>query len=144
MDATVGLIIITVITGVFSVITLKIQKNQDKLIAKIDEQTVFIEQEKAVRQKLVQAEKRRDTVIEQVTLLSMQTNVHMINCLDNLDPHVRNTMKAKADELELSYQKASEEIRDISTQYQLLIAVSKEFQDNFETISKRAKGNKSS
>ena len=52
MDQYLSTVIIAIITGVFSVITLLIQKKQDKVISKIDEQTLFIEREKALKQKL--------------------------------------------------------------------------------------------
>jgi len=51
VDQYLSTVIIAIITGVFSVITLLIQKKQDKVISKIDEQTLFIEREKALKQK---------------------------------------------------------------------------------------------
>ena len=57
MDQYLSTVIIAIITGVFSVITLIIQKKQDRVINKIDEQTMFIEKEKALKQKLTKKEK---------------------------------------------------------------------------------------
>ena len=53
MDQYLSTVIISIITGIFSLITLLIQKKQDKVISKIDNQTVFIEREKMLKQKLL-------------------------------------------------------------------------------------------
>jgi len=52
MNEWTSAVIIALITSVFSVITLIIQKRQDKVINKIDEQSTFIEKEKKLKQKL--------------------------------------------------------------------------------------------
>ena len=50
MDQYLSTVIVAVITGIFSIITLIIQKRQDKVINKIDEQTMFIEKERKLKQ----------------------------------------------------------------------------------------------
>jgi len=143
MDPTIATIVITVITGIFSLITVRIQKNQDKLIKKIDEQTVFIEKEKTLRQKLVQAEKKRDRIIEQMTILSMKINIHLINTLSSeIDRRVVDDLKQTSLELESSYKEATESIKDISKEYEVLINMSNELQGDFDKHVARVKDKK--
>jgi len=137
MDPTIATVLITVITGVFSVITVKIQKNQSQLIKKIDEQTIFIDKEKALRQKLVQAEKKRDSIIEQMTILSMRINIHLVNALHEVDERIVRDLKQTSVELESSYKEASDTIKDISKEYDLLINMSNEFQKGFDKADKK-------
>jgi hypothetical protein len=67
MDQYLSTVIIALITGVFSVITLIIQKKQDHIVSKIDEQTSFIEKEKALKQKL-----EKDGIIKDYYDMMMQ------------------------------------------------------------------------
>lgn len=142
MDPIIGTILVALITGIFSIVTLRIQKNQDKLIRKIDEQTIFIEQEKSVRQKLVQAEKRRDGIIEQMTILSMKINIHLINTLAEVDGRIVDDLKKTSNELEASYKEASDAIKDISREYEVLINLSNHAQSELERMNANRKGNK--
>ena len=137
MDPTLSTVIIALMTGIFSVITVKIQKNQSKLIEKIDEQTIFIEKEKAIRQKLVQAEKKRDAIIEQATLLSMKINIHLINSISEIDQKIRDDLKSTSKELETEYKESLSVIRDISKEYDLIIQVSADLQREFERLANR-------
>ena len=140
MDPTISTIIIAVITGLFSIITIKIQKNQDKLIKKIEEQTVFIEKEKSIRQKLVQAEKDRDLVIEQMTVLNMKLNIQYVSSLsNNVDSRILEDLKQTSAELEQSYLTALGVVKDVSKEYELLVSVSNELQREFDNIAKRIK-----
>jgi len=136
MDPTIATVLITVITGVFSVITVKIQKNQGKLIKKIDEQSIFIDKEKALRQRLVQAEKKRDSIIEQMTILSMRINIHLVNALSEVDERIVNDLKQTSVELESSYKEASDNIKDISKEYDILINMSNDFQKSMQDSKK--------
>ena len=131
----VSAIIIAIITGLFSLITLRIQKNQNTLISKIDEQGIFIEKEKAIRQKLVQAEKRRDQIIAQVTILSMKISIHLINTIStDVDKRIIDDLKQTSNELESSYRETSTVIKDISKEYDILISVSDTFQNEFNKM----------
>lgn len=140
MDPIIGTILVALITGVFSVVTIRIQKNQDKLIRKIDEQTIFIEQEKTVRQKLVQAEKKRDGIIEQITILSMKINIQLINTLAKVDDRIVDDLKKTSHELEVAYKEASDVIKDISREYEVLINLSTHAQSELERMQVNRRG----
>ena len=134
MDVNIATIIITIITGIFSIITIKIQKTEGSLINKIDEQAVFIKKEKAMQQKLLQAEKKRDTIIEQITLFSMKINTHIILSIKGIDEKTISELKQTSIELENSYKEISEYIKTTSNEYELLIDILNAIQDDIRKI----------
>ena len=78
MDQYLSAVIITIITGIFSIITLKMQKKQDKVIDKIDQQTAFIEKEKSLKQKLTAKEKECESLIHGIMLMILDTNMYVV------------------------------------------------------------------
>jgi hypothetical protein len=130
MDPTLSTVLITVITGVFSVITLLINRNQNKLEDKLDEQNIVIEREKVIRQKLVQSEKKRDAVVQKMTILSLKVNVLLLTSLrDLVDQTVIDDLKATSKELETTYKDALNEIKSVSDEYDMLLSVSKDLKE---------------
>ena len=78
MDQYLSTVIIAVITGIFSIITLLIQRKQDKVINKIDKQAIFIEREKSLKQKMRQKEKEREMIIHEIMILILDTNLSIL------------------------------------------------------------------
>lgn len=125
MDQYLSTVIIAVITGVFSIITLMIQKKQENVINKIDSQTLFIEKEKTLKQKLTKKQAEQETIIHQIMLIILDTNLHIL----------KNTMIAGAiipDEkvfeqsakLKDDFNRITGEIQDISKEYEMLLDLS--------------------
>lgn len=135
MDPAIGSIIVAIIVGIFSIVTMKIQKNQNALIKKIDDQNVLIEKEKEVRQRLVQAEKKRDLIIEQMTIVTMKINIHLINALSQADPRIVDDLRATAKELETSYKAASNTVKEVAKEYEILIDVASEVQKEWDRLN---------
>lgn len=128
MDQYLSTVIIAIITGVFSVITLIIQKKQDRVINKIDEQTMFIEKEKALKQKLVKKEKEREEVIHDIILLILETNMAILKN----DQEVNNTViesrvVEKSSQLKEKYNTITEEIEGITREYNVVMEMTSQF-----------------
>lgn len=122
MDQYLSTVIITLITGIFSIITLIIQKKQDDVINKIDSQTSFIEKEKSLKQKLTKKRAEQEDLIHHILLLILDTNLHIL----------RNTMIAgaivpdesvfqKSEEMKNQFKELNQEIQDISKEYDMLL-----------------------
>lgn len=129
MDQYLSTVIIAIITGVFSVITLLIQKKQDKVISKIDEQTLFIEREKALKQKLTKKETERETLIHEIMILILDTNLYIMkntNAGGDVTP-TDETMKASED-LKNRFNSVSDEIDELTKEYEMILDLSKEYQ----------------
>lgn len=136
MDQYLSTVIIALITGIFSIVTLAIQKKQDKVINKIDEQTLFIEKEKALRQKLTKKEKDRESIINQIMILILDTNLYILmnsqitGAMGVLDESVFET----SDKLKKEFVEVSEDIEDIAKEYEMVLNMTEEFQREVEKV----------
>lgn len=137
MDKYLSTVIIAVITGVFSVITLLIQKKQDKVINKIDEQTTFIEKEKMLKQKLTQKEKEREALIYQIQILILDTNLYILKNTNVAGINVpTDEVLELSEELKKQFNTLNSEIVDIRKEYQMVLDLTDEFQREVEKVKK--------
>ena len=133
MDQYLSTVIIALISGVFSIITIIIQKKQDKVISKIDEQTMFIEREKSLKQKLIKKEKERELLIQEIMLLILDTNLYILKNTDVKDPSIPIDSVFKAsDDLKERFENISNDINEINKEYEMLLNLSNDFQKEME------------
>lgn len=131
MDQYLSTVIIALITGIFSIITLVIQKKQDKVINKIDEQTMFIEKEKGLKQQLTQKEKERDEIIHDITILILETNMAILTNDQQENNNLINAeVFAKSSDLKKRYSKIIEEINDITREYNIVLEMTSQFHND--------------
>lgn len=131
MDQYLSAVIIAAITGVFSVITLFIQKKQESVINKIDEQTVFIEKEKVLKQKLTKKEAEKDEMMNQIMILILETNLHILRNTRIAGATIPNDEVFElSEELKSQFNKLTEEIQSLDKEYNMLLDLSKDFQQN--------------
>lgn len=133
MDQYLSTVVIALITGVFSIITLVIQKKQDKVINKIDEQTLFIEKEKALRQKLTQKEKDRESIIHEIMILILDTNLYILkNSQISGNSTINDDVFTTSDNLKKRFDEVSDEIEMIAREYEIVLNMTDEFQREVE------------
>jgi hypothetical protein len=130
MDQYLSTVIIALITGVFSVITLIIQKKQDHIVSKIDEQTSFIEKEKTLKQKLAKKEKEKELLIHEIMILILNTNLEI---LEHTNGIVADDIKAKSEELQKGFTALTAEIDALNKEYQMVLDLTSEFQKKINT-----------
>lgn len=137
MDQYLSTVIIALITGIFSIITLIIQKKQDKVISKIDEQTMFIEREKALKQKLLQKEKERELLIQEIMILILDTNLYILKNTNVNDPDIpiEDAFKS-SDELKERFRNISDEIQGINNEYTIILDLNSEYQNGIDRKKK--------
>lgn len=121
-------IVVALITGVFGVITLIVQKKQDKMINKIDEQTMFIAKEKDLKQKLAQKEKERNLVTHEMTILILDTNLSILRNIQNSGISIDNVVFEYSEELKKRYETKTEEIESITKEYEIVLDMTSQFQ----------------
>jgi len=115
-------IIIALITGLLSIVTLLIQQKQNRVIDKIDDRTIFIENEKRLRRQIQDKEKEKNEIINDILILILDTNVDILD-KDDQSPDMRRT----AEDLKRRYDSICEEISDIESQYAIVLDMSKEY-----------------
>ena len=136
MDQYLSTVIIAVITGVFSVITLILQKKQDKVINKIDEQTMFIEKEKSLKQKIIQKEKECENIIHEIMLLILETNMAILK--NTQDPSIIDQeVFDNSEKLKNRFAEITKDIQELTKEYSIIMDVSNEF--NREIHEKNSK-----
>lgn len=128
MDQYTSTVVIAIITGIFSVITLIIQKKQDVVINKIDEQTMFIEKEKTLQQKRSVKEKQRENVIHRIMLLILDTNLYILTH-ELADSDLATNASKEADALKKEFNVIESEIHEIDKEYELLMDLSEDFKE---------------
>lgn len=138
MDQYLSMVIIAIITGIFSIITVIIQKRQDKVINKIDEQTMFIEKEKRIRQKLEQKEKERSNTIYNVLMLVLETNVIILKMSSdpsnpNIDPEIMN----QAVMFKEAFKQINGELEKLNKEHEMVLELSEELKDEYKKNHKK-------
>lgn len=123
MDQYLSAVIIALITGVFSVITVLLQKKNNEIIDKIDEQTGFIEREKKVKQSLNEKITERNALVDEIIVLILDTNVYALKKDTTTPPDVFT----KSDELEAKFNTLTKEIAELTKEYNLILDLSKEY-----------------
>lgn len=123
MDQYLSTVIIALITGVFSVITLVIQKKQDKVINKIDEHTAFIEKEKGLKQKLVEKEKERTAIINNMIILILDIVITFTKNYQekNNSKLIDDNYFTESENLKKKFDKITEEIEDTTREYDIVL-----------------------
>ena len=127
MDQYLSTVIVAIITGAFSVVTLIIQKRQDKVINKIDEQTMFIEKERKLKQDLAKKEKERVEIIYKVMMLILETNLAIIKMTDYPDnPNVNRNMFEHSEKLKESFETISKDLNELNKEYEMIMNLTTE------------------
>ena len=135
MDQYLSTVIIAGMTGIFSIITLFIQKRQDKIINKIDEQTMFIEKEKGLKQKLIQREKERETIIQEIMILILDTNLHILRNTQIAGATVLDDgIFQKSENLKNRFAEVSTSIKEITKEYEMVLDMTSVFQKELEKV----------
>lgn len=126
MDQYLSTVVVSLITGAFGIITLLIQKNSNKMVNKIDKQTVFIEKEKGVKQKLEKKKKEKEDAIHEVMMLILDTNIKILRGMTPVNG-IDESVFTKAEDLKVRYECLSDEIDDINKEYELVLDMAKQF-----------------
>ncbi|MCM1215399.1 MAG: hypothetical protein NC548_12875 [Lachnospiraceae bacterium] len=137
MDPNISTIIIALLTGFFSVLTVIIQKRQDKVIKRIDEQTMFIEKEKSLKQRLNQKEKEREMIIHEIMILVLDTNLDILKNTKSVEDVLNADVFEISDDLKAKFESTSHDIQEITKEYEMLISMSSEIQEELEKNHKK-------
>lgn len=137
MDQYLSAVIIALITGIGSIITLVIQKKSDKVVHKIDEQNMFIEREKEIKFKLNQKQKEKEAIIHEIMILILDTNLFIIPDVYMNEKNLVSIdeISDKAKLLKNKFNSLCEEIEDIQKEYDLLLDMSSDFQREIEKVT---------
>lgn len=143
MDQYLSAVIIAIITGVFSVITIMLNKKADKIDDKINKKNVFNEKEKALKQKLNQKKSEQENIIHDIMILILDSNMEILQNLiktnPNLDTSKLDQMKEFSNKLKSDYKNINESIEDIRQEYEIMLDVAHKFQEEIDKLHSNKK-----
>lgn len=121
MNEYTSAIVVAIITGVFSVIAIIIQRKQDKVLKDIDEKSKIIEQDRRLRQQINLEEKNLQLVTYEMVKLMIDCTMNvLINCANVQDPTVKDQYIQTANELKAKYKVIREKLDDLYTQNEVI------------------------
>lgn len=128
MDQYLSTVIVALITGIFSIITLVINKRQEKVISKIDEQTTFLSRERAVKKQIQEKEKEREYLMHEVMILVLETNLHILRNTENGEGgKPDDSVYARSGELKTKFEELTKAIRELNKEYELVMEMTEQF-----------------
>lgn len=138
MDQYLSATIIAAITGLFSIITLIIQKRQDKVINHIDEQTTFIDREKEIRKRLQELAKERDDLMDEVSIIVLDTNLHILRNTQITDAGIPDEdVFDRSEKLKERFTQLNKATAELNKEYELVLDVTSKIQSEMETKQKK-------
>ena len=121
MNEYTSALVVAIITGVFSVIAIIIQRKQDKVLKDIDEKSKIIEQDRRLRQQINLEEKNLQLVTYEMVKLMIDCTMNvLINCANVQDPTVKDQYIQTANELKAKYKVIREKLDDLYTQNEVI------------------------
>ncbi len=120
MDQYLSTVVIAVVTGIFSVITLIIQNKQDSVINKIDSQTKLIEKEKKLKRSISKKVSEQQDIINEIMILILDSNIDLVVLAEKEHGEQSKDYK-KAVELKTKYEAITNEIAELTKEYELIL-----------------------
>lgn len=128
MDQYLATVIVAIITGLFSVATIIIQKRQDKMITKIDEQTAFMDKEQDIRKRLTNKEKEREQLMHEVMILVLDTNLQILkDTHKNGETEEEFEMIEHYNSLKERFQELTDSIVELNKEYEIVLEMTTKF-----------------
>jgi len=140
MDDNLSAIIIAVITGLFSTLSLVIKSRQEKVITKIDTQNEIMQKEKALRDRLKECEKERMDAVEEIIVLILDTNLRILERYGNIDEKKDLPLFDRAVINKRRLKEVSDSLKSLLREYEMILDVSTLFQQEVEKLQKSKKG----
>lgn len=119
MNEHLATVVIALIGGIVSIVTIIIQKNNSGTIKDINDQMAMIEDENELKKKIDDIKKGMEDTIYNMQILLVDTNICMLN--DNHDLDKIKSLTERADELKKNYVKLNEKFDEYLKEYQMVL-----------------------
>ena len=142
MDQYLSTVIIAVITGVFSIITLLLNKKTNAINDKIEEKNVFNEKEKALKRELNKKEQELEKVVHDIMIMTLDTNMLILSQISKIDETGivvdMDKLQKLTNELKNNYKTICTDIEDIRQEYEIMLDVANKFQEEIEKLNAKS------
>lgn len=140
MDQYFAEIVVVLITGAFSILSIIVQKRQDKIVSSIDKKTVFMEKERELRKRIDNLSREREDIIHNMMILILDSNLELMRALESSkDSSFHSQLYENAKSLKESFEKTTEKLEDINKEYQIVNDMAKEAQAEIERLQQMKK-----
>lgn len=140
MDQYFAEIVVVLITGAFSILSIIVQKRQDKIVSSIDKKTVFMEKERELRKRIDNLSREREAIIHSMMILILDSNLELMKTLESSNgSSFHNQLYENAKTLKESFEKTTEQLEDINKEYQIVNDMAKQAQAEIERLQQIGK-----
>lgn len=142
MNQYIAEVIVCIITGAFTILSLVIQKKQDKVVDKIDKKIMFSEKERSLRQQLTNLSKERESIIHDMMILIMDTNLELLRAIEltsevTLVGTASSNVYNQARLLKEKFEKTNDQIEAINKEYNLVVEMSREAEKELKKLQQK-------
>lgn len=120
MDQYLSAVVVAFITGVFGVIGIIVSKRQDKQLENLDKQTASFNKERDIKQKLLLKEKERETLMYDVMILTLETNLLILKNTHH-DPEDDTQVFERSKNLRERYIELTDSIKEAAKEYDIVL-----------------------
>lgn len=128
MSPEIATVIVALIGLMGTLITTVMTKHQKAIKETVEKQNIFIEKEKGIRQKLNEKQKEKEDIIHEVMILILETNMAILRNTQGAEG-VDEEVFRKSMELENKFVEISNALDDIYREYELILEMTKSFED---------------
>ena len=132
-------VIIAIITGLFSTVSILIKNRQEKVITKIDEQNQIIEKEKLVKDHLDQLDKECRDIVQDIIVLILDTNLSLLSKHGDFSDARDLELKSRSEEYKRRLNDVRNSINDLGKEYEMILNVSNLYREELKKIQGRTK-----
>lgn len=139
MDDNLSTVIIAIITGLFSTVSILIKNRQEKVITKIDEQNQIIEKEKLVKDHLDQLDKECRDIVQDIIVLILDINLSLLSKHGDFSDAKDLELKSRSEEYKRRLNDVRNSINDLGKEYEMILNVSNLYREELKKIQGRRK-----
>lgn len=139
MDDNLSTVIIAIITGLFSTVSILIKNRQEKVITKIDEQNQIIEKEKLVKDHLDQLDKECRDIVQDIIVLILDINLSLLSKHGDFSDARDLELKSRSEEYKRRLNDVRNSINDLGKEYEMILNVSNLYREELKKIQRRTK-----
>ncbi len=138
MDQHFAEIIVVLITGIFSILSIIVQKRQDKIVSSIDKKAIFLEKERALKKRMDDLSRKREMIIHEMMILILDSNLELMKSVESSkDSSFHDQIYNNANILKDSFEDTNQQIENINKEYQIVIDMAKEAQLEIERLQSK-------
>lgn len=131
-------IVVVLITSIFSIVSIIVQKKQDRVVESINKQVMFSDRERELKKKMDSISMERESIIHSMMVLIMDTNLELMKSMETAkDLSFHEEIYKSASKLKCDFDKTNEKMEALNKEYDLVKEMASEAQKEIDEIRKK-------